>query len=420
MKTGIEQVARSIFGAGDSDSVDRWVKYWAGSRARNETLLKTFSAIVAVDFRGKNVLDIGCGTGGMGEVIGGECKLYVGADYNLHVLRFAESAEGREYLQCSGIDLPFRSESFDYIFAFDVLEHVHQGRSQQIRFLKEMRRVLRPSGMIFLTTPNSWYPYEGHSRLYFPLYMPTFLANLYARWLNPGFLKEHRSFSEIAPMPPGALARALRRSKLLFLHDLPCALDRLDFAKHFPVRGALAYLGMGWYPHAEFWGILVRQDKRAFLRHKLRRHWFYEQNQPSFDASDFGPCLDFNIDGFGFQLLSGWYWHEQEEQGFRWIGKEATCYLQSRKPVRHVFVKGYSPKQNRFEVWVGVEPRRRVRIGEYLAAENSTFDLEFLIPYSGTAGAFIEVRLACERTFRPEDRDDKRELGAMIFQVGLS
>ncbi len=419
-KQSLQEQAREIFGAEDREAISQWVDYWQHSKERNEALLHSFERLTLITFDGKQVLDIGCGTGGLGELIGDKCRLYVGADYNLHVLKFADPALGRKYLQCSGVALPFQDACFDYIFAFDVIEHVQGGEPLQTDFLKELKRVLRPFGMIFLTTPNLWHPFEGHSRLYFPQYLPRFLADRYIRLFNPGFLKEHNTFAEILLLSPRVFKRSLRNSGLTFLHDLPCGLDRLEFLKNAPWAGVFAYLGLGWYPHAEFWGILVKSDAKDFLRRKLRRGWFYEQNQPSARVADFQPVIDFRKDAFGYQLGEGWYWHENNGSGFRWMRQESCCYLENRGKGRFVRVRGYSPlPENRLEVRACLATEEKVSVGEHFCKEGEEFEVEYLLPSVPRPG-LVRIELAFDRTFRPETPDDKRELSAMIFEVGLA
>jgi SAM-dependent methyltransferase len=418
-RRSLRETARRIFGDQDADSLERWVAYWGESRDRNARILASFKKIVAVGFSGKRVLDIGCGTGGLGEIVqeaGGE---YYGGDNHFHVLQFAESKPGRRFLQCSGVDLPFKTHSFDCIFAFDVIEHVTGGPDAQLRFMCELARVLKPLGMIFLTTPNRWYPYEGHSQLYFPQYLPPLLRDRYIGWRNPGFLKEHRTFGEIPLLTSRRLRRLLLGSGLSFLHELPCALDRREFMRLHPLYGWIAYLGLGWLPHAEFWGILGRRECRRALRQKLRNSWRYELDQASGGADiDFGPQVDFRRGPAGAQLGEGWHWYEGVEKGYRWTKKEAVCYLKSASQVRYCRLSGYLPNANHMEVRIRAVPGRVFLIGEHLTEAGALFQLEYLIPLADTADRMFEIRVAC-RTHLSDNPADKRELGAMFFSIGL-
>jgi len=414
----LEDQARQIFGE-DSEAIGRWVEYWRLSRERNRELLQSFEKVALVRFEGKRILDIGCGTGGLGEIVADQSGFYVGADYNLHVLQFAQPDTGRSYLQCNGIRLPFREKLFDYIFAFDVIEHLQGGLPEQKAFLAETARVLKPSGLAFFTTPNYWYPFDGHTRLYGPQFLPTRVADIYIRRLNPGFIKEHNTFDEIQLMTPGDLKECLRHSGLVFLHDLPCSLDKSEFARHNPVRGILAYLGLGWYPHAEFWGVLAHRDSAGFLRRKLRKEWFYEQNQPSSDLRDFGSAIDFGRDAFGYQLGHGWYWHETEPHGYRWTSGEVTCYLQKSGGSPCVRLRGFTPVPNHVVVSVARKPGVWVKIGEHFCGTEEEFDLVYLIPFEAVDG-LVEVKLTCDKTHRSDVPEDRRELGVMVFSVALT
>ena len=55
------------------------------------------------------------------------------------------------YVRASGMRLPFKDGVFDTVFAIDVIEHVPDERE----LIMEALRVLRPTGRVILTTPNS-------------------------------------------------------------------------------------------------------------------------------------------------------------------------------------------------------------------------------------------------------------------------
>ncbi|HLV00845.1 MAG TPA: class I SAM-dependent methyltransferase, partial [Acidobacteriota bacterium] len=255
----LRKEAERIFGS-DQKAIENWVEYWAGTRARNQQLVESFGNLVLLDFSNKSVLDVGCGTGGLGQIINSDAR-YTGLDYHLHVLRWAEAAVRRSYLQGSASQLPFADKSFDFVFAFDVVEHLIGGKEWQLAFFAELKRVLRPLGMIFLTTPNFWYPYDAHSRTYGPQFLPVRLADAYIRYLNPAFIAEHGSFRNIQLMTPRFFKRCVETAELACLHDLPCGLDRAEYRKLHAWAGPLGPRFFAWYSHAEFWPILVHQNE---------------------------------------------------------------------------------------------------------------------------------------------------------------
>ena len=76
---------------------------------------------------------------------------------------FLESAyPGLTYCRADGRHLPFAASSFDVVHSSAVLEHVGSFANQQA-FIAELTRVARR--VVFLTTPNRWFPVEFHSVL---------------------------------------------------------------------------------------------------------------------------------------------------------------------------------------------------------------------------------------------------------------
>jgi len=411
----LEEVAKRIFGGDAKTAVKEWVQYWQNSKARNQELITRFQELALVGYEGGRVLDLGCGTGGLGELIGGNVNQYVGADYNWPVLQFGVQAPNRDFVNCDGGELPFSDSTFNVVFAFDVIEHLVGGKPHQLRFLSELKRILSPLGMILLTTPNFWYPYDAHSQLRFPQYLPTQLADRYIRWKNPSFLREHSSFEEIKLLKPGFFRSSIRAADLTPLHDLPCCLDRREYFRLHPLRGILSHLGLGWYPHAEFWMILVHASESKQMRLKLKKNWFYERNQPSESpVRAFESSIDFDRASYGHQLQKGWHWYEREERGFRWMEKQASCYLEARTECRHVQVSGFSPRRNHVKVRVD-----GILVGEHGTYSGEEFELFHLIPGERNYPHLFKVEIIATDSFEPEGDVDQRTLSLMIFSVEI-
>jgi SAM-dependent methyltransferase len=96
-----------------------------------------------------STLVVGCGDGReaalLGDLLGG--KVF-GIDI---VENFDPSARQRVHLQTAdAMDLPFADGSFDRVFSFHALEHIEKPN----RALTEMRRVVRPDGVVLIGTPN--------------------------------------------------------------------------------------------------------------------------------------------------------------------------------------------------------------------------------------------------------------------------
>lgn len=68
--------------------------------------------------------------------------------------------------------LPFKSNTFDLVYCFSVLEHVLDVRMT----ISEMSRVMKDGAYGFIQTPNYVIPYEGHYKLVLPTFMGKFIV----------------------------------------------------------------------------------------------------------------------------------------------------------------------------------------------------------------------------------------------------
>ena len=100
----------------------------------------------------KAVLDGGCGDGYGAKAIAESARSVVGVDRSWDVMKDVRQDGARKVrLSCGDLlKLGFRDASFDIVCSFQVLEHFRQ----PVTFLREASRVLRPSGLLILTTPN--------------------------------------------------------------------------------------------------------------------------------------------------------------------------------------------------------------------------------------------------------------------------
>lgn len=82
----------------------------------------------------------------------------------------------------TGERLPIQSESIDFIFSQQVLEHV---RPQVLNsyFLEEVR-VLRAGGRVFHEVPHRLGPYDSHSRIWLAHYFPWLVRRLLYRFVG--------------------------------------------------------------------------------------------------------------------------------------------------------------------------------------------------------------------------------------------
>jgi ubiquinone biosynthesis O-methyltransferase len=107
------------------------------------------------EWRGKKVLDVGCGGGFMSVALAERGALVTGIDPAKRAIAAAQRhAEANQleicYLVAAGESMPFAEGVFDIVVCVDVLEHVEDLQ----HVLAEIRRVLRPGGIFLFDTIN--------------------------------------------------------------------------------------------------------------------------------------------------------------------------------------------------------------------------------------------------------------------------
>ena len=130
---------------------------------------------------GMRVLDVGCGTGLFSQYLAAvtkDCE-YTGIDIDAHFIAGAkEKAEGKEgnsfkYIVADALDLPFSGKQFDLVVSLAALTNI----GEPVAALKEMRRVVKPGGLVASLTAQSLkvipigtgrYP-PSHKHYYFQL-----------------------------------------------------------------------------------------------------------------------------------------------------------------------------------------------------------------------------------------------------------
>jgi 2-polyprenyl-3-methyl-5-hydroxy-6-metoxy-1,4-benzoquinol methylase len=128
--------------------------------------LETFSGVPSQDWRFKSflseelpagsLLDIGCGDGGFLELVKKRGWKVAGFDYDERVAQAARDKGLSDVSAEEFLDFVRRRKEgeFDAVTLFDVLEHT----PEPLRFLEEVRRILRPGGALAVTLPNALRP----------------------------------------------------------------------------------------------------------------------------------------------------------------------------------------------------------------------------------------------------------------------
>ena len=143
------------------NSRQSYEKYWQGRLQRtdqeqNESVFpnEIFEAVESLLKHGERLLDIGCGNGGLIDIATVKFEEVYGCDISKTAL---QEANKRGIRTVSGdlneVFLPYKSESFEAVTCFEVIEHV----LDPIHLLGEINRVLQHRGQLILSTPNIRY-----------------------------------------------------------------------------------------------------------------------------------------------------------------------------------------------------------------------------------------------------------------------
>lgn len=127
----------------------------------------------------KVVLDIGCGGGyGSSKFIHSGAKKVYGVDVIANSIKYCQAHHRHPNLffkQGDIIRLDFDDNYFDLICAFEVIEHIKNYREA----VNELRRVLKPRGLLIISTPNKAIYSPGSKKPFHPFhYHEWFLDDL--------------------------------------------------------------------------------------------------------------------------------------------------------------------------------------------------------------------------------------------------
>lgn len=123
---------------------------------QGEIRLEHFHRYVAIAdlVRGKTVLDIACGEGYGSVLLANRALRVVGVDVSADAVLHAQRSYGDignlEFVTASALATGLAASSFDAIVSFETIEHL----AEQEQMLAELRRLLRPTGFLVISSPN--------------------------------------------------------------------------------------------------------------------------------------------------------------------------------------------------------------------------------------------------------------------------
>ena len=162
-----------------------------------ELFISEVNKFEKVDFKNKQLLEIGAGVGTFLVIARTKYKINAfGIEPSKDEFSpFNEISQAllKEYnlpedIVISGAaeKLPFNDNSFDLIYSTNVLEHVQNPKL----VIEESIRVLKPGGYLQFVIPNYFSFWEGHYGIFWPCLTNKFLAKIYAALVgqNPKYI----------------------------------------------------------------------------------------------------------------------------------------------------------------------------------------------------------------------------------------
>jgi len=186
--------------------------------------------------QGRDVLEVGCGTGLILSRLHAVAHYAEGVDLSPGMLEKARE-RGLHVREASATALPYPDASFDVVLSFKVLAHV----PDLSLALAEMARVCRPGGLVLAELYNPWSLRYLAKRLAGPgkISEGRTEADVYTRWDRP---------TKVAALLPPELeleeVRGLRVfTPAAFVHKIPLLGPVLARAEHAVTRSPLRWFG---------------------------------------------------------------------------------------------------------------------------------------------------------------------------------
>ena len=175
------------------------------------------------------ILDAGCGTGfNLGYFSTDQLHDVYGLDLASAALRHVHQRGFSKVAQASITDIPFKSETFDIVFSFEVVTQTPLAMHDAS--LREMHRVLKPGGHLFIRVPAFMWLWSSHDEALEVRYRYE-REELSKRLTDVGFAVEWASYANGFLFPVILVRRFLKRVGIgggTDVKPLPAGLAWLD------------------------------------------------------------------------------------------------------------------------------------------------------------------------------------------------
>jgi SAM-dependent methyltransferase len=123
-------------------------------------------------------LDVGCGRGGVVWAARKHGWDAEGCDISAEFVRYARDVVGVNAHAATLEAMAYPDQTFDVVTLVEVIEHLYNPAET----MKELRRVIRPGGLLYISTPNEESIYHSVGNLYYQLRRLDWCVNLCPTW----------------------------------------------------------------------------------------------------------------------------------------------------------------------------------------------------------------------------------------------
>jgi ubiquinone/menaquinone biosynthesis C-methylase UbiE len=135
--------------------------YFQFEKIKGRKILKIIRS--KTDLRGKTILDVGCGYGGIIAAFLEDKKnknsKIIGLDINKELTSFCKKKFPKQkFITADATNIPLKTESVDIAILADVIEHV----DNPAKCIAEVKRILKKGGIAYINFPPYYGPWGGH------------------------------------------------------------------------------------------------------------------------------------------------------------------------------------------------------------------------------------------------------------------
>lgn len=128
-------------------------------------------------FKGR-FLDVGCGRGEIVRAAQDAGWAARGCDISIEYVKYARESNSVDAIAGTVEQADFPPNSFDFVSMVEVIEHLYD----PLRTVNELNRVLRPGGMLYVSTPNEESIYHIFGNSYYKFIGRDWVVNLCPTW----------------------------------------------------------------------------------------------------------------------------------------------------------------------------------------------------------------------------------------------